>query len=138
MTRADIESYYDDKVRLKSIKTTIVTDSVVGSSVDYPYTSHSVTLHGVQQDAKTQVEEKQLEKKIAAVDAFVDSIADARVRNLIDLLYRKGMKWNEVEAKTGGSYNADVKCLQRFFKLSTNVHKCPDIIKNGKVITTEV
>ena len=53
MTRVSLEKYHDIVVRLKELKTTIVTDSVKGSSDEYPYTSHSITLHGVRlQDCK--------------------------------------------------------------------------------------
>lgn len=138
MTRADLEEYQDVIHALKLQKSTVVTDSVVGSSIDYPYTAHSITLHGVQCDDKTIAEVKRLEQKKARLDALIDGIVDERAKALIDMLYRKGMSWNEVEAKTNGSYNADVKYLQRFFNMSTIVHKRPDKIESGKVIITGV
>jgi hypothetical protein len=58
MTRVSLEKYHDIVVRLKELKTTIVTDSVKGSSDEYPYTSHSITLHGVRNDEKTREEVK--------------------------------------------------------------------------------
>lgn len=122
MTRADLDRYHDIVTRLKILQTTVVTDSVVGSSPDYPYVAHSITLHGIRKDEAAVREVNELTQKKAAIDRFIDSIQDERVRTLLDLLYRKDMKWNDVEAKTGGSYNADIKYLQRFFKMSTNVH----------------
>lgn len=121
MTREQLEDYHNIVVSIEVKKTTVVTDSVKGSSPEYPYTSHSVTIHGVARDDKTQREIKRLEQKKAALDAYIDGIEDERAKMLIDMLYRKNMKWNEVEAKTGGSYEADKKHLIRFFKLSPNV-----------------
>ena len=133
MTREQLENYHDIIVRLKDLKTTIVTDSVKGSMDEYPYTSHSITLHGVRDDEKARKEVKLLEQKKNAIDGFIDGLTDIRVKTLLDMLYRKNMKWKEIEARTGGSYNADVKCLYRFFKLSTNVHKCPAKIESRKL-----
>lgn len=122
MTRKQLEDYHNIIVSLEVKKTTVVTDSVKGSSPEYPYTNHSITLHGVQKDDKTQREIKRLEQKKAVIDAYIDGITDERAKMLIDMLYRKNMKWNDIETITSGSYNADAKYLQRFFKLSTTVH----------------
>lgn len=122
MTREQLEKYHDITVRLKMLTSTIVTDAVVGSSDEYPYTSHPVTLHGVRADAKTLAEVESLEQQKYAIDSYIDGLTDVRAKMLLDLLYRKNLSWKDLEAKTGGSYNADVKYLQRFFKLSTNVH----------------
>lgn len=118
MTRDQLEKYHDIVVSIAVKKTTVVTDSVKGSSPDYPYTSHSVTIHGIQKDDKTRREIKRLEQKKAALDAYIDGIEDERAKMLIDMLYRKNMCWNDIEAKTGGSYDADKQYLIRFFKLS--------------------
>ena len=122
MTREQLEDYHNIVVSIKVKKTTVVTDSVKGSLPDYPYTSHSVTIHGIARDDKTQREIKRLEQKKNEMDGFIDGIADIRAKTLVDLLYRKNLSWKEIEAQTGGSYNADIKYLQRFFKLSTHVH----------------
>lgn len=122
MTRADLEKYQEIARALKSQKNTIVTDSVVGSSSDYPYVAHSITLHGVRCDEKSIAEVKRLERKKAVLDAYIDGIEDERAKMLIDMLYRKGMHWNELEAISGGSQIADEKYLKRFFQV---VPHCP-------------
>lgn len=116
MTRSDLEKYHDIVVRLKILKTTVVTDSVKGSSADYPYVSHSITLHGVCCDDATISEVNRLEQKKAALDAYIDSIADERVRTLLDMKYRKGWNWAKISVGTGRSDLSERKYLSRFFK----------------------
>jgi hypothetical protein len=124
MTRVSLEKYHDIVVRLKELKTTIVTDSVKGSSDEYPYTSHSITLHGVRNDEKTREEVKLLEQRKSAIDGFIDEITDIRAKTLLDMHYRKGWGWCKVAHKTGKSMDANKQYLKRFWKcthLSPNV-----------------
>lgn len=116
MTRADLEKYHDVVVRLKILKTTVVTDSVVGSSPDYPYVAHSITLHGVRRDEAAVKEIDELTRKKAALDAYIDGIEDVRAKSLLDLHYRKGKRWVAVASDTGYSADANEKYLQRFFR----------------------
>lgn len=116
MTREQLEDYHNIVVSIEVKKTTVVTDSVKGSSPDYPYTSHSVTIHGVARDDKTQREIKRLEQKKAALDAYIDGIEDERAKMLLDLFYRKGLPWNDIAAKTGKSYSAEKEYLYKFLK----------------------
>lgn len=114
--REQLENYHDIVVRLKELKTTIVTDSVKGSSSEYPYTSHSITLHGIQRDSKTLNEIKVLEQKKNAIDGFIDSLTDIRAKTLLDMKYRKGWNWAKISAVTGKSDISERKYLSRFFK----------------------
>lgn len=122
MTREQLEKYHDITVRLKLLTSTIVTDAVVGSSDEYPYTSHPVTLHGVRGDAKTLAEVELLTRQKEEIDGYIDGLEDVRAKMLLDMKYRKNLSWNEIEARVGSSTNADIKYLQRFFKLSNHVH----------------
>ncbi|QAT48576.1 hypothetical protein EQM14_01585 [Caproiciproducens sp. NJN-50] len=116
MTREQLENYHDIIVRLKDLKTTIVTDSVKGSLDEYPYINHSVTLHGVRRDEKARQEVKLLEQEKDAIDGFIDGIEDVRVRNILDWKYRKGFGWNEIAAHSGRSISAEKEYSRRFFK----------------------
>ena len=115
MTRTDLEEYQKVVRAIKIQKNTVVTDSVVGSSVDYPYTAHSITLHGVPCDAKAIADIQRLEKKKACLDAFIDAITDERARTLLDMHYRKSHSWARVASETGYTIDSNKKYLQRFF-----------------------
>lgn len=116
MTVKELEKYHNITVRLKAIRTTIISDSVVGSSSEYPYTAHSISLHGVQSDKKAHDEIKELESEKQAIDDFIDGIADMRAKTLLDLHYRRGKQWASAASITGYSKEANEKYLQRFFK----------------------
>lgn len=116
MTCDELSNYQDLAARLKFLTHTEVTDTVNGSSEDYPYTQHPVTLHGVAHDDKTLSEVKLLHEKLNALDAYIDSITDVRAKNLLDLHYRKGKSWARVASDTGKSMDANRVYLQRFFK----------------------
>ena len=116
MTREQLENYHDIIVRLKDLKTTIVTDSVKGSLDEYPYINHSVTLHGVRRDEKARQEVKLLEQEKDAIDGFIDGIGDVRAKTLLDMHYRKGWSWCKVAHETEKSMDANHLYLYRFFK----------------------
>lgn len=122
MTREELEKYHDVAVRLKILTSTIVTDTVAGSSDEYPFTCHPISIHGLRKDDKTLREIAVLTQQKNKMDSFLDNLEDVRARMLLDMKYRKNLSWKEIEAVTGGSHNADLKYLQRFFKLSNHVH----------------
>lgn len=116
MTIEDLRNYHEWVSRLKLLKKTIVTDTVIASSDDYPYTSHPVSLHGVACDKKSLDEIRLLQEKINAVDSYIDTIGDVRARSLLDLHYRKCHSWAKVACETGRSMDSNKKYLKRFFK----------------------
>ena len=116
MTRKQLKKYRDIEIRLKLLRTTIISDSVVGSSSEYPYTAHSISLHGVQSDKKARYEIKELDAEKKAIDDFIDEISDPRAKNLIDLHYRKGWSWCKVSHETGKTMDANKDYLKKFFK----------------------
>ena len=116
MNRKQLEDYHNIVVRLHELKTGNVTDTVIGSSEDYPYTSHPVTLHGVRGDDKTVEEINLLEQKKSTIDAYIDGIEDVRAKTLLDLHNRKGWSWCKVAHTTGKRMEANKKYLKRFWK----------------------
>jgi hypothetical protein len=116
MTCDELSNYQDLAARLKFLTHTEVTDTVNGSSEDYPYTQHPVTLHGVAHDDKTLSEVKLLHEKLNALDAYIDSITDVRAHDLMDRHYRHGETWKFIAECVGHSEQANKKYLQRYFK----------------------
>lgn len=96
MTREQLEKYHDITVRLKMLTSTIVTDAVVGSSSDYPYTSHPVTLHGVRGDVKTLAEVESLTRQKEAIDGYIDGLEDVRMKTITEMRIKKNFSWVQI------------------------------------------
>lgn len=116
MTRKDLEQYYDIVVRLKQLTSGVVADTVIGSSDDYPYTSHPISIHGLRKDTKTLREIDLLTQQKNEIDSFIDGLEDVRAKTLLDMHYRKGKRWAAVAHETGRSLEANKKYLKRFFE----------------------
>lgn len=116
MTREQLERYHDITVRLKMLTSTIVVDTVMGSSDEHPYTIHPIAIHGARSDAKATDEVKLLTQQKNAIDEYIDGIDDVRARTLLDMHYRKGWGWCKVAHSTGKSMEANHLYLYRFFK----------------------
>lgn len=124
MTREQLEQYHDITVRLKMLNSTVVTDTVNGSSDEYPYTTHPISIHGVRKDTKSLKEVELLTQQKNAIDEYIDGLDDVRAKTLLDMHYRKGRSWCKVAHETGKSMEANKKFLRRFWKrplLSPNV-----------------
>jgi hypothetical protein len=116
MTRTDLEKYHDIVVRLNILQTTVVTDSVVGSSPDYPYVAHSVTIHGIRKDDAAVKEVNQLTQKKAALDAYIDGIEDERVKTIVELRIRKSLSWVQIGQRMSESPDAVRMQYTRMFE----------------------
>lgn len=116
MTREQLEQYHNITVRLKMLTSTVVTDTVSGSSDEYPYTNHPISIHGVRRDTKSLNEIELLTKQKNAIDEYIDGLEDIRAKTLLDMHYRQGKRWTTVASETGRSPDANEKYLQRFFK----------------------
>jgi hypothetical protein len=111
MTREQLEKYHDITVRLKNLKLTVFSDSVVGSSPEYPYTSHSIPIHGV-----NVKEAESLERKLKAMDDFMGGIEDVRTRTIAELRIKQNLSWPQVGKHMGESPDAVRMCFGRIFE----------------------
>ena len=116
MLRSDLEEYRDIVARLRTIETAEVSDTVKGSSDEFPFVTHSVLIHGVKSDSAAKREYDRLLEKKKAIDRFIDTMPDIRARNLLDLHYRKGYSWAAIASRTDRSIGANEIYLQRIFK----------------------
>lgn len=116
MTREKLEKYHDIAVRLKLLTSAIVTDTVTGSSDEYPFTCHPISIHGLRKDDKTLREIDLLTQQKSEIDSFIDGLEDVRAKTLLDMHYRKAWSWCKVAHETGKSMNANKKYLKRFFE----------------------
>lgn len=101
------------KKQILSISVTpeITTDSVKGSSIDYPYIQHSIKISGIDwksYDAKVNRLRRQYQRKLdelmdkaAEINEYIASVPDPEVRMILQCRYINGLTWEEVEEETG-------------------------------------
>lgn len=110
MTRAELKEYRVLKHRVLSISLEIkaisnqhLSDSVNGSSTDYPYTKHPVLIGGIcledqQHIFRLQDEKKKCLDKIQEIESFVDSLGNEKVKYILNERYlgRKKRSWQSI------------------------------------------
>ena len=131
MTAKELSQYKSAKAEIKSIHRELQelpdyiegTDTVKGSSPEYPYTEHPVTIRGHipnprKEKLLTRVE--RLERIVSEVDAFLDGIEDVNIARAIRLHYVNGQEWWKVAGKMGLEVTAGAlkKKTLRFLKKS--------------------
>ena len=117
MTVAELKQYrsicreIDEKEA--EIKAHTVCGTVVGSSPDFPFVKHTITVGGVEHSekyAETMAQIRRLNRKKRRIERFVWSIADSQTRRIFELRYIKGNycpSWNAVAFAVGGGNTAD-------------------------------
>lgn len=124
MTAKELSQYKSAKAEIKSIHEELRdlpdyiegTDTVKGSSPEYPYTEHSVTIRGCIPNPRKEKLQKRLEKLerlVARVDEFMDGIEDVNIARAIRLHFFGGYPWWKVaekfnEGKIGEAYRKKV------------------------------
>ncbi len=122
----------DLRKRLHNVKQSVVSDSVVGSSKEFPYTQHNCIIEGidinkVNKDKKYRRMIKQKELKITKIireaEYELDSIEDSSIRQIIRHVYFDGKNYNQTahimnKNNPKKEYTADGIRMQlkRFFK----------------------
>ena len=94
------------KLMIQKRQCEIVHDSVKGSYIDYPYTSHSVSIYGVRPDTDRMIRKWKseiiaLEAKKEEVCNYVDAIKNSRIQTIMFYHVLNGMDWDEVAAALG-------------------------------------
>lgn len=120
----------DLEKRLKNIEkreNTVISDSVSGSSSEYPYTKHSIAVTGVENSNHTkrfrnlykkQIKSKKrkLEKIINKIEYDLNYIQNSEIRQIVRLRYEDGLTWLQIMHQMGynSEENARIK-LKRYF-----------------------
>ena len=115
MTREELEKYHDIAVRLKLLTSTIVTDTVAGSSDEYPFTCHPISIRGVRKDAKARREIEILTQQKNEIDSFIDGLEDVRLKTIVELYIKQNLTWVLVGRRMGESPDAVRMCYSRNF-----------------------
>lgn len=133
--RAEIKKLHAEIVILNAKPLPIVTDSVRGSTPEYPYTGHMVMLRGESkraQDIRAKRNQKYWERvlkneeDLLKIEEWLNELEDAKLRRLIREHYIQGNSWRVAAARVYGSPNfedAAKKYVSRFF---LKCHECPD------------
>ena len=106
----------------------VVKDTVLGSSTEYPYTAHPVTITGTPAPKnKLRREEERYQKRVERCEAmkqeiedFVNGLDDSQLRQIIHCRYIEGCSWVKTARMIGGGNSADAvkKRIYRHFKLT--------------------
>lgn len=103
-----------------------VKDTVRGSSAEYPYTSHPVTITGVQtkpnkrilqKEARLKRRRAEVAEQLEQIEQFIDGLEDSQLRQIIHYRFVKGYSWVKTANLIGGKNTSDAikKRVYRFF-----------------------
>jgi len=90
-----------------------VSDTVSGSSPEYPYTKHTITIEGLEQKHQAQLRTAYLKAYTEQIklEAFIQSVEDPLVRDIIRLKFEDCLTWPQVEAQIPGSTKDSLRML---------------------------
>ena len=123
---AEVEVLEARQRKASSRKPEIVTDTVKGSSPNFPFISHTIGITGEQQDAALQRIQKyravriaKAHKLLAEIEEFLATVDDAKLRRIIDTHYINGKTWRQTASIVYGSphyEDAARKRVKRFLQ----------------------
>lgn len=111
------------------------TDTVKGSSAEFPYLPMTIKVSGIssenteavekikklQQQTKVKIYQKklELERQRAAVECWLDTVTDPNIRSLIRLHYIMGLSWEDIceTLELSGDGSTQRKQMNRFWKM---------------------
>lgn len=97
-----------------------ITDTVKGSSAEWPYVKQTMTVCGrnAAEELKTVAEIHQLEQACRAVEDALRKAPNSTVRLMLELKYVDGLRWEEVAEAMGEDVSGDAmrKREEAFFE----------------------
>lgn len=105
MTKDQLEQYPDLCAEIQELEEQLrrgVSDTVSGSSPEYPYTQHTITIKGVPLDLNARLD--RIKKQKAEIEAFVAGLPNSRQRRIVTYRALRGYSWAAVAAKMGKDY----------------------------------
>lgn len=138
MTLHQLEQYRDQRKELEQLKrqiselsrkrVAVVSDVVQASLVEFPYTKHTVTVRGIDENAENRHRRLQriyrrrrvkLEKDQLEVEQWIAALEDSKLRQIVTLRYVQGASWRRIGSEVYGSAlseDAARKRVERFFE----------------------
>lgn len=122
MTREFLERYQGILADIAAIKADKVTDTVSASSLEFPFTQHTVTIQGVPEDWRSR-RLQELYRDKARIEAYIESVGDDTVRAIMRYRIKQGLSWGEIAAKFHGKYAGDAikKKYYKFFEQNSRI-----------------
>lgn len=117
MTKRRLEQYSSIKAEIKELKEEIkkrearrLTDTVTGSSPEYPFTKHTVTIEGVDYGSgllTRRLKEKEylLDEERIYIEKWLDTVEDSLIRIIIRMKYIECKSWPQVSFKLAQEHN---------------------------------
>ena len=109
MTIRELRQYRSIRIELERLerekKSRDLSDTVVGSDRDFPYTQHKMSVSGLESDGDNMrlLERiRNLKQQKKEIEGFVYGIEDSLTRQIFELMYIKGRykaTWNSVAAE---------------------------------------
>lgn len=108
MTKRRLEQYSSIKAEIKKLEDEIkerenrrLTDTVTGSSPEYPFTKHTVTIKGVDYGSDLlirRLKEKAflLDEERTYIEKWLDTVEDSQMRTIIRMKFVKGLTWQQI------------------------------------------
>ena len=117
MTKKLLKDYPHICRKLKRMEG-VVMDTVEGSSPEFPYTKHTVSIRGVPEPRHSQEAELQrLRAQCREIEEWVAALPTEKERTLVELHALQEMRWPVVFRKTGDiSPDAARKQYERILK----------------------
>lgn len=98
----------------------MITDTVRGSSAEWPHTEHQITLCGrnAQEESKTISKIQELENECRQVEEAMRKAPNSSLRLILEHKYMDGLSWDGVAAKLGEDVSGDAirKRADKFFE----------------------
>ena len=116
MTKKELEDYRYKRLELLRYQQgkENVHDTVIGSSAEFPYTSHPVSIYGVPQEEQELVEE--LERKCKEVEKYIASLPKSYHRLLVKYWVIDGLQWKQIGEILGKNENTVKKIYSNLMK----------------------
>lgn len=121
--RQDFKEYRSNRQEIRELKQQLgsmehLTDTVMGSSDEWPYVKHPITVQGRNAAEETRIlkQIKALEARCRRVEEEITKAPNSLTRRMLRLRYVHGLRWADVAARMGADVTEDaVKQRDRMF-----------------------
>ena len=111
MTKAELSQYRSIAAEIveneERIRESTLRDSVRGSSSEFPYTSHTVSIEGLDDsgdNSRLLKRQNELKRRKRRIEDFIDNIPDSETRRIFRYRYIVGKRrqsWQRIAVKIG-------------------------------------
>jgi len=129
LLKIKLKNLNEDLKNLRETGPIYAADSVSTATV-FPYTPHTLTVHGLDiigfatKENRLKMKLKEIEDTVNEmndIEVFIDSISDMRIKMVFEYRYMKGWSWMHVALNTGWSDEGSPrKKVENYLKNSEN------------------